>query len=248
MTSSPTPIKADDMESRPHDSSEMLSVGELSRRTGITTAAINYYVRIGVLPPPRKTSKTRALYPAQFENQISRIKELQKMGLNLKGIKQIVNGGPDSPLTAAISGQERAKPGSGSANAGAIPIADFMEMSGLKDDLYDKLVRAGLLRLPRSGPDGLPAHDRRDLSAGRAFATLVTAGVEYPILERHSEYEPLSKAEALFLAEHLSAASKPSLGTQPTILAVAFDAIRRYLRGLQLDKAYPDWRNRKPSS
>ena len=33
-----------------------LAVGELSRRTGDTTATINYYVRIGVLPQPRKTS------------------------------------------------------------------------------------------------------------------------------------------------------------------------------------------------
>ena len=60
-----------------------MSVGELSRRTGVTTATINYYVRIGVLPPPRKTSQTRALYPAHFETLIGKIKELQGAGLNL---------------------------------------------------------------------------------------------------------------------------------------------------------------------
>ncbi|MBT6706807.1 MAG: MerR family transcriptional regulator, partial [Chloroflexi bacterium] len=61
----------------PSPDSPTLAVGELSNRTGVTTATINYYVRIGVLPPPRKTSPTRALYPADFENRINKIKELQ---------------------------------------------------------------------------------------------------------------------------------------------------------------------------
>ena len=39
-----------------------MAVGELSRRTGLSTAAINFYVREGLLPPPVKTSATRAVY------------------------------------------------------------------------------------------------------------------------------------------------------------------------------------------
>jgi DNA-binding transcriptional MerR regulator len=220
-----------------------ISVSKLSRRTGITTATINYYVRIGVLPPPVKTSKTRALYPANFEGLISRIKQLQATGLNLTGIRQIVNGDPSSPLAAAIpsdqspSASQAAQPG-----PGPISTAEFLELSGLDNDLYDNLVAAKLIRPPRNGPDGAPSHDRRDLSAARAFARLTSAGIQFPLLERHSEYEPLSKAEALFLAEHLTSASRQSPTTQPANLVAAFDAIRRYLRSLQLDEAYPEWR------
>lgn len=219
-----------------------LSVGELSRRTGVTTATINYYVRIGVLPAPHKTSQTRALYPAYFEDLIGKIKELQKAGLNLKGIKQLVNGDPGSPLAAAMpTGQSGS--GQSSTPAGPINISEFLSQSGLDDALYDNLIAAGLIRRPRTGPDGAPAHDRRDLSAARAFARLTSAGIEYPLLERHTEYAPLSKAEALFLAEHLSSATSQMPSTQPVNLVSAFDAIRRYLRNLQLDDAYPDWRD-----
>ncbi|GIT59286.1 MAG: hypothetical protein Ct9H300mP19_12340 [Dehalococcoidia bacterium] len=91
-----------------------------------------------------------------------------------------------------------------SSPTGPIPIRDFLEQSGLDDDLYDKLIAANLLRRPRLGPDDTPAHDRRDLTAARAFARLKAAGINYQLLERHSEYSPLSRAEALFLAEHLN--------------------------------------------
>lgn len=226
-----------------HSVESGISVGELSRRTGITTATINYYVRIGVLPPPRKTSKTRAVYPARFENLISRIKVLQAAGLNLTGIKQIVNGDPGSPLAAAMPSD---RPDAASRPvqpvSGPISIAEFLEQSELDNDLYDSLAIAGLLRRPRTGPDGTPAHDRRDLAAARAYARLASAGIGFSLLERHAEYEPLSKAEALFLAEHLGSASSQTPETQPANLVVAFDAIRRYLRSLQLDEAFPEWR------
>jgi DNA-binding transcriptional MerR regulator len=239
MTSSANPENQENVENR----DATMSVGELSRRTGLTTATINYYVRIGVLPPPRKTSQTRALYPAHFEDLISKIKELQHAGLNLKGIKQIINGDPTSPLAAAMpTGQSSGATGQPTPS-GPISISDFLAHSGLNDDLYDQLIAAGLIRRPRTDPNGAPAHDRRDLTAARAFARLTAAGIEYPLLERHTEYAPLSKAEALFLAEHLSSATRNTPSTQPVNLVAAFDAIRRYMRSLQLDDAYPDWRN-----
>ena len=229
-----------------HNAGPTISVGELSRRTGITTATINYYVRIGVLPPPRKTSKTRALYPANFENLISRIKQLQSAGLNLAGIKQVVNSDPGSPLAAVMaSDQAAASPQPALAASGPISVADFLKQGGLDRDLYDNLIASGLIRRPRTGPGGAPAHDRRDLAAARAYARLTSAGIQYPLLERHAEYETLSKAEALFLAEHLSSVSRHTPATQPVNLVAAFDAIRRYLRSLQLDDAYPDWRTPK---
>ncbi len=220
-----------------------LSVSELARRTGVTTATVNYYVRIGVLPQPRKTSRTRAIYPAHFESLIQKIKELQAAGLNLNGIKQVVNGDPSSPLAAAMPAERSSGSSAQPTSTGPIPISEFLGQSGLHDDLYDNLIAAGLIRRPRSAPDGTPSHDRRDLAAARAFARLTAAGIEYPLLERHTEYSPLSKAEALFLAEHLSSATRSTPSTQPANLVSAFDAIRRYLRSLQLDEAYPDWRN-----
>jgi len=240
MTSSRRPDRPSRI--KKHDTST-LSVSELSRRTGVSTATIHYYVRIGVLPRPHKTSQTRALYPSNFEQLISRIKELQAAGLNLKGIAQVVNADPDSPLAAVLPNESASSSQPSHAAAGPISLPDFLEQSGLNERLYDNLVAAGLIRRPRTGPDGAPAHDRRDLVAARAFARLSSAGIKYPLLERHREYEALSKAEALFLAEHLSSVSTRTDDTAPANLVASFDAIRRYLRILQLDEAYPDWRD-----
>ncbi len=241
MTNTPNPENPDTN----NGNGVSLTVGELSRRTGVTTATINYYVRIGVLPQPRKTSKTRALYPANFEGLILKIKELQAAGLNLNGIKQVINGDPMSPLAGAISSEQHTAMPSSSSPTGPIPIRDFLEQSGLDTDLYDSLIAADLLRRPRLGPDDTPAHDRRDLTAARAFARLKAAGINYQLLERHSEYSPLSRAEALFLAEHLNSATIRSTSTQPINLVAAFDTVRRYLRNLKLDEAFPDWRTPK---
>ena len=219
-----------------------ISVGELSRRTGITTATINYYVRFGVLPAPRKTSKTRAVYPLHFERLITRIKELKAAGLNLNGIKQIINGDPNSAL-ATVLPPEKTLPESQNASSGPILLPDFLKQSGLDDELYDELISAGLLRRPRTGPNGAPAHDRRDMAAAKSYARLTLAGSGYSVIQRHTEYNPLSKAEALFLAEHLNEATNFTEKTQPTSLVTAFDAIRRYLRNLELDDAFPSWRN-----
>ncbi|SVC63018.1 uncharacterized protein METZ01_LOCUS315872, partial [marine metagenome] len=150
-------------------------------------------------------------------------------------------GDPTSPLAAALPA-EASSSTAASAPAGPISIADFLSQSGLDDDLYDNLVSAGLIRRPRTDPDGAPAHDRRDLTAARAFARFAEAGVEYQLLGRHTEYSPLSKAEALFLAEHLSSATRSTSSTHTGNLVIAFDAIRRYLRHLELEEAYPDWR------
>ena len=131
-----------------HSAEPGISVGELSRRTGVTTATINYYVRLGVLPSPVKTSKTRAIYPTHFENLISRIKQLQEAGLNLAGIKQVVNSDPNSPLAAAMP-PDRSTTAPLPAS-GPISIADLLEQSGLESDLYDNLLVANLIRGPRT--------------------------------------------------------------------------------------------------
>ncbi|MGA0274887.1 MAG: MerR family transcriptional regulator [Dehalococcoidia bacterium] len=223
----------------PANPEEKILVGELSRRTGLSTAAINYYVRFGVLPQPEKVSKTRALYSVDYVRQIEEIKKLQSEGLNLAAIKQIVSGDPGSRFSRSSSGSQQ----SSDLPTGPIPVDDFVAASGLSREAYDRLIEAGLVRSPRRDPDGNPAHDRRDLGAARGFARLLENGVSYEVLERHAEYEPLSKAEAVFLAEHLNSSRNSSADTAPVNVANAFSTVRSYLRSLQLDEAMPNWRN-----
>ncbi len=73
---------------------KLLRVGELSRRTGISTSAINYYVREGLLPPPLKTAPNMAYYDPSYIDMVNSIKVLQReKGLSLQEIKELLDRG-----------------------------------------------------------------------------------------------------------------------------------------------------------
>ncbi|MDY6795403.1 MAG: MerR family transcriptional regulator [Actinomycetota bacterium] len=63
----------------------------MSKATGVSTSAINYYVRIGLLPPPVKTHKNMAYYDPTYIQMINYIKRLQfQKHLPLEEIKGIM--------------------------------------------------------------------------------------------------------------------------------------------------------------
>lgn len=73
---------------------KLLRVGEISRRTGVSTSAINYYVREGLLPPPLKTAQNMAYYDPGYVDMINSIKVLQReKGLSLASIKGLLEQG-----------------------------------------------------------------------------------------------------------------------------------------------------------
>ena len=73
---------------------KLLRIGELSRRTGISTSAINYYVREGLLPPPLKTAPNMAYYDPGYIDMVNSIKVLQReKGLSLNEIKDLLEQG-----------------------------------------------------------------------------------------------------------------------------------------------------------
>jgi len=77
--------------SRPSGVSSLLKVSQVSKATGVSTSAINYYVRIGLLPPPVKTHKNMAYYDPSYAQMINYIKRLQlQKHLPLEQIKEIM--------------------------------------------------------------------------------------------------------------------------------------------------------------
>lgn len=73
---------------------KLLRIGEVSRRTGISTSAINYYVREGLLPPPLKTAPNMAYYDPGYIDMVNSIKVLQReKGLSLNEIKELLEQG-----------------------------------------------------------------------------------------------------------------------------------------------------------
>lgn len=82
----------------------LIRVGELSRRTGISTSAINYYVREGLLPPPLKTAPNMAYYDPSYVDMVNSIKVLQReKGLSLSEIKELLERGEFQWTTGAAA-------------------------------------------------------------------------------------------------------------------------------------------------
>lgn len=76
---------------KPYDLEGLLKVSQVSKASGVSTSAINYYVRIGLLPPPVKTHKNMAYYDTSYIQMIKYIKRLQiQKHLPLERIKEIM--------------------------------------------------------------------------------------------------------------------------------------------------------------
>ena len=67
-----------------------MRIGELAGQLGVTTKAIRFYERIGLLPdPPRTSSGYRSYEEADVERLVF-IKTAQRLGLTLDEIKEII--------------------------------------------------------------------------------------------------------------------------------------------------------------
>ncbi len=225
------------------DTGDPVAVGELARRTGVSTATINYYVNMGLLPRPEKTGRTRALFPASHAQLIEYIRVLKGRGLPLRVIKKVLDS--DDPASElGISGEsDSAAEQSGDAESAAPMSKDqLMRNSGLTAGLFERLTKAGLLRRPDRVKGRNDVYDRHDLAAARACVSLLRAGVSLDVLARHAEFEPVARAEAHFLAEHLAVAGSVRVAyDRSRVIEASFDGLRRYMRRVQVDSVYPGW-------
>ena len=215
----------------------------------MTTAAINFYVREGLLPRPEKTSATRALYEESYVELIERIKDLKARGLPLRVIGRVLNeADPASALGVADMSDAARGTGATRASRDSTPLDldAFAEEIGLTVDQVQHALDLGLLDPSSGGRDERSMRFiGRDMIAGKALARLLTNGIEFDLLARHTaEFEPLTRAESHFMAEHLalarnSSAEQPNQAIREA--ASGFARLRDYLRIRKFEQEYPDW-------
>lgn len=71
---------------------DWIKMSELVRRTGVPAATIKFYLREGLLPEPRRTSRNMAWYDAALVPRIQTIKRLQRERfLPLKVIREVLD-------------------------------------------------------------------------------------------------------------------------------------------------------------
>lgn len=208
-------------------------VGELSRRTGVSPATINFYVNRGLLPHPVKTARTRALYPPEMVERIARIKDFQDRGLPLAVIARILDSANPAAELGLSSTQLRTP-------RGPVGLAEYLDETDLDREVLARLIESEIIR-PGRDESGF-VFDRADLAVGRAVARLLLEGVGIEVILRHDEFQPVSRTEAHFLAEHIAQAmeSEPS-HRKATATRAAFATLRDYMRLRELETEYPDW-------
>lgn len=67
---------------------DLMTVGELARRVGVTVRTIQYYDQKGLLHPSSKSEQNQRLYSAEDEERLYRILTLKFLGFSLAQIKE----------------------------------------------------------------------------------------------------------------------------------------------------------------
>jgi MerR family redox-sensitive transcriptional activator SoxR len=76
---------------------EFLTIGELARRTGVTTSALRYYDEVGLVRPKQRVSGHRR-YTVDAITAVGVIKLLQEVGFTLAEAKRLIASRKRSPV------------------------------------------------------------------------------------------------------------------------------------------------------
>ena len=67
-----------------------MRIGKVAELTGLTTQAIRYYKRVGLLPEPGRSHTAYRVYGSEIVGRLGFIKQARRLGLSLNEIKQIL--------------------------------------------------------------------------------------------------------------------------------------------------------------
>ena len=82
----------------------MMTVREVSRRTGVTVRALQYYDQIGLLPPAKRTEAGYRLYDERALQRLGQIMLFRELEFSLDEIRAILDR-PDFDRDLALSDQ-----------------------------------------------------------------------------------------------------------------------------------------------
>lgn len=129
-------------------------IDELARRAGLTVDTVRFYRREGLLPPDRARGRSR-LYGPEHLRRLAQVRLLRRRRVGVAAIRELAAGGLLDLLSPP-------PPVAGPFDAEALAAA-----SGLRRDVVDRLVRAGVL--------GRGAFDDDDLRVAAAAGRLERA-------------------------------------------------------------------------
>lgn len=81
----------------------MLSIGMLSKQTGVKVPTIRYYEQMGLIPAPARSDGNQRRYPSTALDRLSFIKHARDLGLSIDAIRELLelSGNPEKPCCDA---------------------------------------------------------------------------------------------------------------------------------------------------
>lgn len=161
-----------------------LKISDLARITGVPKSTIHYYVKMGLLPDPVKTSPNMAYYDKKCADQVCLIKELQnRKFIPLEHIKHLLWHVIHENVPARLLIDTHnlifdfKKPGER-----FYTLEQFLKKTGLTEE---EVVKAASLRLLLPAGEKKTPYDAEDVCAGQTLKKLKAIGVS---LEELSYY------------------------------------------------------------
>jgi MerR family mercuric resistance operon transcriptional regulator len=77
------------------------TIGALSESTGVNVETIRYYERIGLLPPPPRSSGRHRLYAGSYRQRLVFIRRARELGFSLEEVRALLGLGAGHNMTCA---------------------------------------------------------------------------------------------------------------------------------------------------
>jgi DNA-binding transcriptional MerR regulator len=68
----------------------MLTIGELSKRTGVHVETVRYYERVGILPKAMRTANGRRTYGAADVQRVTFVRHARELGFELSAVRTLL--------------------------------------------------------------------------------------------------------------------------------------------------------------
>jgi DNA-binding transcriptional MerR regulator len=81
----------------------MLTIGDLSRRTGVKVPTIRYYEQMGLMAPAERSEGNQRRYSREERDRLSFIKHARDLGLTIESIRELLelSAHPERPCEQA---------------------------------------------------------------------------------------------------------------------------------------------------
>jgi DNA-binding transcriptional MerR regulator len=177
---------------------ELLKIGELAERAGVSPGTVRHYLREGLLPKPVKTSRNMAYYPVDYVERIALIRRLQEERFMPQRVQALIES-EDRILERALASAEQRGGGR------RAPAREIRERYDIPQNVLARLVEIGVLT-PSSrgyGPDDVQIVEA--ISRFRAGGYDEALGFTvYDTLRYREALEPLVQEEIRALLDRLA--------------------------------------------